>query len=83
MSTRQAQEFRQRIIASEIENLPTGLLELLETAETIASQLVKTQNRIVEEDQKRIVPQKPSQSTDTQESQKSVQATNTETATEE
>lgn len=51
MSERQAQEFRQKIIASELENLPTGLLELLETAETLAQKLVQTQNRLLAEDQ--------------------------------
>lgn len=45
---RAAQEFRQRVIASELENIPTGLLQLLETAENIAAGLVKTQNKILE-----------------------------------
>ena len=55
----EAQAFRQRIIASEIENLPTGLLELLETAETLASKLVSTQNKLLEEEQKRVIPARP------------------------
>lgn len=36
----QAQLFRDRVIASELENIPTGLLDLLDTAETVASKLV-------------------------------------------
>ena len=66
----EAQAFRQRIIASEIENLPTGLLELLETAETLASKLVSTQNKLLEEEQKRVIPARPPKTHQTQEQSK-------------
>ena len=59
MVTRQAanssaQAFRDRIIAEQIENLPTELLQLLETAEQYAQRLLHSQNRLVAEEHNRL-----------------------------
>jgi len=41
------------VIASEFENIPTGLLDLLDTAENVATKLVQSENRILREEQRR------------------------------
>ena len=47
----QAKQNRQKDLAAGLEQLPTELLKLLEQAETYTSNLIKTQQRLLEEDQ--------------------------------
>ena len=56
---KQAAQFRERIIAEQLDKVPRELLALLDTAESLAERLLSSQNRILREQNKQAAMDSP------------------------